>query len=74
MMNETRHWFAGAVSFCIAWLIVYLCLAICDELFSIDWLMPAAIGWICVTVLVKAALSPAELAKELPTGVNVGAA
>lgn len=73
-MNDARLWFGRAVSFCVAWLVVYLCLAICDELFSIDWLMPAAIGWICVSVLAKAAISPEELAKELPTGINVGAA
>jgi hypothetical protein len=73
-MNDARLWIARAVSFCVAWLIVYLFLAICDELFSIDWLMPVAIGWICVSVLAKAALYPTKLAKELPIGIDVGAA
>lgn len=73
-MKEVRLWIGRSVSFCVAWILGYLCLAIFDELFSIHWLMPAAVAWLYVTVLARAVLSPDELASDLPIGLDVGAA
>lgn len=69
-----RRWFARAISFAIAWVLVLLALGVCSELFGIRELAPLMTLWACVGILVRVALSPRQVAEALPHEMDVGRA